>query len=87
MTIKQKAKKRKKYPKEAMLEIPLSAVRCVLRYPKEKKAICEIDLASIKRRDKADTLDEIINEARIDYALGNFTAHSSAKSLIDELNS
>ena len=71
--------------KEAMIEIPLSAVRCILRYPKEKRAICEINLSGIKLKDKSETLDEIINEARIDYALGNYTSHASAKSLIAEL--
>ena len=79
--------KKIKYAKEAMVEIPLSALRCILRYPKEKKAICEIDLASIKRKDKGETLDEIINESRLDYALGDYTAHTSAKSLIAELKS
>ena len=79
--------KKIKYAKEAMVEIPLSALRCILRYPKEKKAICEIDLTSIKRKDNGETLDEIINESRLDYALGDYTAHTSAKSLIAELRS
>jgi len=30
------------------------------------------------------TVDEIINESRLDYALGNYTTHTSAKSLLDE---
>ena len=73
--------------KEAVVEIPLSALRCILRYPKEKKIICEINLASIKRKDKGETIDEIINESRLDYALGNYTTHTSAKSLLSELKS
>ena len=77
----------KKNEAEAMIEIPLSALRCISRYPREKKAICEINLSGIKRKDKGVTLDEIINEARLDYALGNYTSHNSAKSLLDELKS
>jgi len=76
-----------KNSKEAVIEIPLSALRCILRYPKEKKIICEINLSSIKQKDKSETLDEIINESRLDYALENHTTHTSAKSLLSELKS
>ena len=72
---------------EAMVKIPLSALRCVLRYPKEKKIICEINTEAMKRVNKAKTLDEIINEARLDYALGNYKTFTSAKDLIAELHS
>ncbi len=77
--------KSKKIYKEVMIEIPLSALRCIMRYPKEKKAICEINLSCIKQKDISETLDEIINEARLDYALGNYTTHACAESLIAEL--
>lgn len=70
-----------------MVKIPLSALRCILRYPKEKKIVCEINIKDIKRLNDAETLDEIINESRLDYALGNYTTHSSTKSLIAELRS
>lgn len=72
---------------EAMVKIPLSALRCILRYPKEKKIICEISTKGIKRVKGAETLDEIINEARLDYALGHYKTFSSAKDLIAELHS
>lgn len=87
MTIKYKTANKKSQTKEAMIEIPLSALRCILKYPKEKKIICEISLSDIKQKDKSETLDEIINEARFDYALGNYTTHASAKSLLNELKS
>jgi hypothetical protein len=72
---------------EAMVTIPLSALRCLLQYPKEGKILCEINTDSLKRANTADTVDEIINEARLDYALGDFTSHNSAGSLISELHS
>ena len=72
---------------EAIVKIPLSSLRCILRYPKEKKMICEITIDGIKRFNKAETLDEIINEARLDYALGNYKTFTNAKDLIAELHS
>ncbi|MFH1855429.1 MAG: hypothetical protein ABH810_03450 [bacterium] len=79
--------KTQKRTDEAVVKIPLSALRCILRYPKEKKIICEISTKGIKRLNEAKTLDEIINEARLDYALGNCKAFTSAKDLITELHS
>ena len=71
--------------KETIVKVPLSALRCILRYPKEKKVICEIDIRALKKLNKSQNLDEIINEARIDYALGNYKTFSKAKDLIAEL--
>lgn len=71
--------------KEAMVKIPLSAFRYLSRYPREKKIVVEIATDDIVRVNSAETLDEIINEARLDYALGNFSTHKSAKSLIAAL--
>ena len=79
--------KTQKGTNEAMVKIPLSALRCILRYPKERKIICEISTEGIKRLNEAETLDEIINEARLDYALGSYKTFSSTKDLIAELHS
>lgn len=79
--------KSKSKKKEAIVQVPLEALRCILRYPKEKKIICEIDTRSIRRINEAETVDQIINDARLDYALGNYKTFSSAKKLIAELRS
>lgn len=79
--------KTQKRTEEAMVNIPLSALRYLSRYPREKKIIVEISIDEIKRVNKAKTLDEIINEARLDYALGNYKTFTSAKDLIAELHS
>ena len=68
-----------------MVTLPLSALRYLSRYPSEKKIVVEISTTDLKRVNDAKTLDEIINGARLDYALGNYTTHKSAKSLIAEL--
>jgi hypothetical protein len=70
---------------EAMVKFPLSALRYLSRYPREKKIVVEISTDQILRVNAAETLDEIINEARLEYALGNFTTHKTAKSLIAAL--
>jgi len=79
--------KTQKRTEEAMINLPLSALRYLSGYPREKKIVIEISTDDIKRVNGAETLDEIINEARLDYALGNYKTFSSAKDLIAELHS
>jgi hypothetical protein len=74
-----------KKTREAMVTLPLSALRYLSRYPSEKKIVVEISTKDLKRVNDAETLDEIINSARLDYALGDYTTHKTAKSLIAEL--
>lgn len=80
-------KKRMKTTNIAIVKIPLSSLRCILAYPKENKIICEIDVKSIKRVNESRNLDEIINESRLDYGLGNYKTFASAEDLIAELRS
>lgn len=79
--------KTQKKIREAIVKIPLSSLRCIIQYPKEKKMICEIAIDGLKRLNGAETLDEIINEARLDYALGNYKTFTDAKDLITWLHS
>jgi hypothetical protein len=78
-------KKNSKRTKEALVSLPLSALRYLSRYPSEKKIIIEISTDEIKRINKAETLDEIISDARLEYATGNYTTHKTANSLIAAL--
>lgn len=70
---------------EAMVKFPLSAMRYLSRYPREKKIVVEISTDQIRRVNSAETLDEIINEARLEYALGKYSTHKTAKALIAAL--
>jgi len=70
-----------------IVKIPLSALRCLLTYPKDKKALCEIDLKSIKKYNDPKCLDEIINESRIDYAIGNYKTFTNVDDLMADLKS
>ena len=76
-----------KRTEEAMVSLPLSALRYLSRYPHEKKIVVEISTDEIRRVNKAETLDEIISEARLDYALGDKKTFATAKDIIAELNS
>ncbi len=71
--------------KDAVIKLPLSALRYLSRYPREKKIIVEIATDDIVRVNDAETLDEIIGSARLDFALGNFTSHKTARGLIAAL--
>jgi len=79
--------KTQKRTTEAMVKIPLSAFRFLSRYPRDKKIVIEISTDDIERVNTAETLDEIINEARLDYALGDYKTFTSAEDLIPELHS
>lgn len=81
------AVKTQKITDEAMISLPLSSLRYLSAYPREKKIVVEISTDDIKRVNVAETVDEIINEARLDYALGNYKTFTSAKNLIAELHS
>jgi len=73
--------------KNAFIKIPLDSLRCISRYPKEKKIVCEIKVVDLEKINNPKTLDEIINEGRLDYALEDYKAFSDPKSLVNELHS
>jgi hypothetical protein len=65
-------KAKNRFCKEAMIKIPLSSLRFISRYPQDKKVVCEIDFDNLKRVNASKTLDEIISESKLDYALGDY---------------
>ena len=73
--------------KPTTVNIPLSALRCILHYPKEQKLICEIHIPALKKINAPQTLDEIISTAHLEYALGNYKTFKNAKDLIADLHS
>ncbi|MFH0755163.1 MAG: hypothetical protein V1910_00655 [bacterium] len=74
-----------KNKKQVSINIPLSALRCILHYPKEKKIICEISESQLKKVNKAETLDEIISASHLDYIFNDFKTFTNAKDLISDL--
>lgn len=80
-----KKKKMLKAKKEPVITIPLSALRCISSHPKDKKILCEINVLEMKRINEAGTFDEIINEARLDYAKGDYKTFTNSKNLLKYL--
>jgi|GEM_PF-1205477 len=74
-------------PHEAMVSIPLSALRYISRNPTNKKIVIEISTDEIKRVNTANTFDEVVSELRLDFALGNYKTFTSTDTLIEELHS
>jgi len=68
-----------------MIKFPLSALRN-LSSSKRGTIVVEISMDDVARVNEPETIDEIINEARLDYAAGNYTAHKTAKGLIAALD-
>ncbi|MBU4332675.1 hypothetical protein KKD19_05630 [Patescibacteria group bacterium] len=72
--------------KQARVTIPLGAMRCISGYPKERKVICEINMDALEKVNDAETFDEIISQARLNYALGNYETFNSARELVEDLH-
>lgn len=71
----------------AFIKIPLGSFKCISSYPKEKKVLCEINVKDLRTINNPETVDELINVSRLDYALGKYKTFSRAKDLIKELRS
>ena len=77
----------KKFAPSSILQLPLSGLRFISSYPKEKKMIFEVNTEALKAINEPQTLDEIINAGRIDYAFGKYKSFKNPKKLIAELKS
>ena len=67
---------------EPLVQIPLSALKCLSSDLKGGKIICEINIMEMKRVNKSRTFDEIISEARLDYAKGDYKSFITSKTLL-----
>lgn len=69
----------------ATINIPLSAVRCVSGKPKEKRVVCEIDVAQLRMVNEPRTIDELLAEADLDIASGNYKQYGSMEDFLADL--
>mgnify|MGYP001607683874 CR=1 FL=1 len=72
-------------PQEATINIPLSAVRCVSGKPREKRVMCEIDVAQLRMINEPQTIDELLAAADLDIAAGNYKQFSSVDEMVADL--
>ncbi len=72
--------------KIAAVTLPLTALKCLYKSSRGKKIVCEIDLASLKKVNQPNTIDEMVAEARLEYFTGKTKGFSDTKKLIACLN-
>lgn len=74
-----------KYP--ATISFPLTGLRPLYSSNRGKKLVIEVDVNSLKKVNEPNTIDEMVAEARLEYALGKSKTFTSAEALIKELRS
>ena len=84
MNIKTKISKNNK---ASFITLPLSAVKCLSKISQKNKIICEINLSSLKKANNKETIDSMAEEARLEYLTGKTKGFTSAKKLIQHLES
>jgi len=73
--------------KEPMINIPIAGLTYLNKDEKSGKAICAIDVELLTDANKPNMIDMMVAEAREEYDAGKTKGFTSAKELIDHLNS
>ena len=61
---------RVKMTKTAAVHLPLTALRCLYQSRRGKTVVCEIDIAALKKVNDVVTVEEMVAQARLEYASG-----------------
>ncbi len=72
--------------REAMVRIPLASMRYLSSDTKKKKLVFEISTTDLARLNRSTTLDEIIAEAKLEFAIGKTKGFTDTKKLLAYLN-
>ena len=75
------------HAKPAAVTLPLTALKCLYKSTQGKSIVCEIDVASLKKVNKPNTIDEMVAEARLEYFIGKTKKFRDTKKLVKYLNS
>ncbi len=78
---------RNKTKKSAVVFFPLTSLRPLYSSNGGKKLVVEVDVKAMKKVNEPNTIDEMMAEARLEYALGKTKTFTSAEALIKELHS
>lgn len=73
--------------KEATINLPLSGLRWLYSDKKAGTLVCEVPVDALKRVNQPQTIEEIIAEAEIDYATGDYKSFDNPQNLMEYLNS
>lgn len=68
--------------KKTAVSIPLDAVKCLYTTDNGDKIVCEINVKTLKKANKPNTIDEMVSEARIEYHTGKTKGFSNTKDLL-----
>lgn len=71
----------------AIISFPLAGLRPLYSNPRSKKLVIEVDVESMKKINEPNTIDEMVAEARLDYALGDYKSFDNVENLIKDLRS
>ena len=69
----------------ARISFPLVGLKPLYSSERGKKLVLEVDVDSLKKINDPNTIDEMVAEARLEYALGKSKTFSSADELIKDL--
>ncbi len=70
----------------SVINIPLSALKCLYKSENGEDIVCEIKIAELKKLNNPQTIDEFATEAYIEYFTGNTKSFNDTKKLMDYLN-
>lgn len=73
--------------KPATISFPLTGLRPLYSSQQGKKLVVEVDVNSMRKVNEPNTIDEMVAEARLEYALGRSETFTSADALIKDLHS
>ena len=71
-----------KTKKLAAISFPLAGLRPLYSSQKGKKLAIEVDIKSMKRVNNPNTIDEMVAEARLDYAMGRTKGFTDTKEMM-----
>ena len=71
----------------AAVSFPLTSLKPLYSSDRGKKLVVEVDVKSMKKVNEPNTIDEMVAEAKLEYAMGKSKTFSSAEDLIKELHS
>lgn len=71
----------------ATVSFPLTSLKPLYTSNRGKKLVVEVDVKSMKKVNEPNTIDEMVAEAKLEYAVGKSKTFTSADELIKELHS
>ncbi len=76
-----------KIKQPATVTFPLTGLKPLYRGQHGKTLVFEVDVDSLKKVNEPNTIDEMVAEAHLEYALGKSKTFTSADALIKDLHS